>query len=115
MVEGNTIVDNYYGLHGGSEIRNNAIINNTIGVRSGFEILVYNNIYGNSEYNVEFLSIVNANASYNWWGTTDTQAINQTIYDFKNDFTLGKVNFVPFLTEPNSGAMPASIPVVPEY
>jgi hypothetical protein len=44
-------------------------------------------------------------ASNNWWGTTDTQAINQTIYDFKDDFTLGVVTFVPFLTAPNPEAM----------
>ena len=46
-------------------------------------------------------------------GTTDQQAINQTIYDFKDDFTVGTVNFVPFLTAQNSEAIPnpnASIP-----
>ncbi len=42
------------------------------------------------------------NATYNYWGTTDQQAINQTIYDFKNDYNLGSVAFVPFLDLPNS-------------
>jgi len=51
----------------------------------------------------------NIDASYNWWGTTDTQAINLTIYGSKYSFDLGTVSFVPFLTEPNPEA-----PEVPE-
>ena len=69
------------------------------------------------------------NATYNWWGTTDTQAINQTIHDFKNNFNLGIVSFVHFLITPNSQApslntpistpnpsiSPTSTPTVPEF
>jgi hypothetical protein len=43
-------------------------------------------------------------ATYNWWGTTDVAKINQSIYDFKKDFNLGTVAFVPFLTAPNPQA-----------
>ena len=32
------------------------------------------------------LRSTNISATNKWCGTTDTQAINQTIYDFKNDF-----------------------------
>ncbi len=42
--------------------------------------------------------------------------INQSIYDFKNDFNVGTVYFVPFLTEPNPQAMPnpnAPLPTIP--
>jgi parallel beta-helix repeat protein len=46
------------------------------------------------------------NATYNWWGTTDVQAVNQSIYDKKNDFNLGEVSFVPFLSSANPQAMP---------
>ncbi|MCW4003846.1 MAG: hypothetical protein NWE95_08050 [Candidatus Bathyarchaeota archaeon] len=78
-------------------------------------IITYNNFL-NNQYNV-FLkfeppssySSSDINATYNWWGTTDTQTINQTIYDFDNDFTLGTVTFVPFLTSPNPDA-----PIIPE-
>ena len=66
-------------------------------------------------YSFEGIS-TNVNATYNWWGTTDTQAINQTIHDNKNDFNLGTVEFVPFLTAPNPEAMPnpnAPIPTPP--
>jgi hypothetical protein len=48
------------------------------------------------------------NATYNWWGTTDVQVINQTIHDYKNDFNLGNVTFEPFLTEANPSAAPDS-------
>ncbi len=95
-------------------IRNNTIIKNSVGLNlleSPSPIITFNNIYDNNEYSIYLYSgsAADVNATYNWWGTTDTQAINQTIYDFKNDFNLGRVTFVPFLTEPNSAA-----PTVPD-
>ena len=42
--------------------------------------------------------------SYNWWGTTDASAINQTISDYKNNPSVGKVNFTPFLNQSNPQA-----------
>ena len=115
-IEGNLIVDNRLGLSGGIQIRNNTIVNNTLGIQSGFSTLVYNNIYGNG-LNVNFTSSTDANATYNWWGTTDTDKISQTIFDYKNDFRLGRVNFVPILTAPNSAAPSeiTPIPVIPEF
>jgi len=67
--------------------------------------------------------------SNNWWGTTDQQAISNSIYDSKNDFNLGTVNFVPFLAAPNPqapslntpiptphpSASPSTTPAVPEF
>jgi hypothetical protein len=91
-------------------IENNTVTNNAVGIQIGTlyaPAIVDNNIYGNSlnaklsEQASSEINLIN-----NWWGTTDQQAINQTIYDFKDDFTLGTVNFVPFLTAPNSEAMP---------
>jgi hypothetical protein len=46
------------------------------------------------------------NAAQNYWGTINPSAIDKLIYDFNDDFNLGKVNYTPFLTEPNSQAMP---------
>jgi hypothetical protein len=66
-----------------------------------------NNIQNNNQNSIYLKETSNdIEATNNCWGTTDTQAINQTIHDFKNDFNLGKVNFVPFLTEPNPEATP---------
>ena len=56
------------------------------------------------------LGSLDANVTYNWWGASDIVQIGNSIYDSKNDFTLGTVNFVPFLTEPNPQATPTSNP-----
>lgn len=63
--------------------------------------IVQNNFEETSGYKFYWDSSENLNATYNWWGTTDQQTINQSIYDSKNNFNLGTVNFVPFLTAPN--------------
>ncbi len=63
------------------------------------------------------------NATYNWWGTTETQTIDQTIHDNKDDFNLGTVNYAPILTAPNpqtpSISTPTNTPApsasIPEY
>jgi hypothetical protein len=94
-------------------VQNNTISNNYEGlVISSSTNIIYNNIQKNY-WSVDLGSGItnkknpnNINATNNWWGAIDSQAINQTIYDFKNDFTLGTVNFVPFLTELNPQAMP---------
>jgi hypothetical protein len=67
---------------------------------------LFNNFENSTENSVYWSAPNSINASYNWWGTTDTAAINESIHDFKNDFNLGIVNFVPFLTAPNPQAMP---------
>ncbi len=101
-----------------ASIINNTIINNAIGIYIiiGYpQAIVNNNIYSNNDYDLKLSNNAPVDATNDWWGTTDTQAINQTIYDFKDDFTLGTVNFVPFLTSENPEAMPnlnGSIPIL---
>jgi hypothetical protein len=116
-IQRNTITDNV-GL--GIEISvsstsNPTIIDNTISsCRNGISddnndaslTFVGNNLQNNSKYNVYWTATTDLNAESNWWGTTDQSAINNSIYDFNSDFNLGKVTFVPFLTTPNSQAMP---------
>ncbi len=94
-------------------IENNALTDNVIGIAIGFQEgagtvepnIFNNNIYNNQQYNFELNGIgYNVSAINNWWGTTDTQAINQTIYDFKDNSNLGNVSFVPFLDSPNTQA-----------
>ena len=116
-VKNNLVVNNTYGIKTTdlNWIYNNTVANNTVGIfldeSEGTVYLKFNNLMNNTEYNVKATSSCFAvNATLNWWGTTDTQAINQTIFDFKNDFTVCTVNFIPFLTEPNPQA-----PEVPEF
>jgi hypothetical protein len=97
-------------------IQNNTIADNSVGIYvcitnyDSSPTIIYNNIHDNSEYNIQLDEETgnHINASQNWWGTTDISAINQKIYDFEDDFNLGTVDFVPFLTEPNSEAPDAS-------
>ncbi len=111
----NIIVGNNVGISGGtSPVVNNTFAFNNVGiwVGSSLQDISYNNFQDTSGYNIYLGSGVtgNVNAANNWWGTTDTQAINQSIWDFKNDFNLGTVNFIPFLTAPNSAA-----PTIPTF
>lgn len=118
-IERNLVFNNSHGMSIGGmgtispTIRNNTIANNTVGIHVymgsgslGSLTIINNNIQDNSNYSIYLATGVtnNINASLNWWGTIDTQAINQTIFDFKNDSTLGNVTFVPFLTAPNTEA-----------
>ena len=107
-------------------IDSNLITSNTVGIsveRDGgisTPTIQNNNIYSNN-LNLGWGPSNNIDVTNNWWGTTDVQAINQTIGDFKSDFNKGKVNFIPFLTQPNanaptapSGILPSPTPEVPE-
>jgi hypothetical protein len=95
-------------------IRNNTIVRNTVGfsmMYSPTPTIMFNNVYDNNQYSVYVYTGSGAiNASYNWWGTTNTAAINQSIRDFKNDFNLGIVDFVPLLNELNPQA-----PTIPTF
>ena len=102
-------IDFSYSNLAGADVRNCTIVNNSVGIRmypdAGANV-IYSNIEGNG-WSIYLDGVPsNINIPYNWWGTNDTQTINQTIHDSKNDFNLGTVNFVPFLTGPNSQAMP---------
>jgi parallel beta-helix repeat protein len=135
IVTRNLITQNTYGIHinlfGRDEIgalcpliENNTISQNSVGIYltesqyASAPTIMNNNFEGNSNYNIylDQSTSNDVNATHNWWGTTDMVMINQTMHDFKNDFTLGLVNFIPFLTAPNSEAMPnlsASLPASP--
>jgi hypothetical protein len=130
IVEGNLIVNNTDGIqlvvHQGPVspiIRNNTIIDNSNGISlfrqftaATSPVILYNNIYNNTNYNINSDVPDNINATLNWWGTIDTQAINQTIHDYYDDFTKGIVTFVPFLTEANPEAPAPEIPpIIPDF
>jgi hypothetical protein len=120
IITNNLISNNSVGIVVSSQmtILNNTIANSNIGIQlySALATIAYNNIINCTRNSVQLSSVSSAvNATYNWWGTTDTQAINLTIRDYKYDFNLGKVSFVPFLTEPNPEAMPTEIPEFPSW
>ena len=108
-VENNVIANNNYGLSGGGTIRNNNIGNNLVGVDISLASnITQNNILSNTQYNIQ-MSMSNTttvDATNNWWGTIDTQTINQTIRDYKTNPVVGQVTFTPFLTESNPQAPP---------
>jgi hypothetical protein len=111
LIENNTIAGNLIGL----DIYNSPTPPST----ESHPTITNNNIYDNTEYNIYLgfpdgfwylkgstSQASNVEASNNWWGTTDLETINQTIYDSKNQSNLGVVNFVPILTALNPKAIP---------
>lgn len=116
-IEKNVIINNQCGIlmrkNDDSIIQYNTIANNKIGISypTPRQTITGNNIQGNSQYNIQ-AGQTTATAKNNWWGTTDQQAISQTIYDSNDDFNLATIDFVPYLTAPNSNAptIPADIP-----
>jgi hypothetical protein len=63
-----------------------------------------NNLENWTQYSVKTLVSTDVDASNNWWGTTDTHVIEQSIYDQRYDFNLGQVNFQPILPSPDTSA-----------
>ncbi len=115
----NLLFNNSIGIVVSSQmsILNNTLSNCSIGIQlySPTATIAYNNIVNYTQNSVYLSSVLSdVDATNNWWGTTDTQAINLTIRDFKYDFDLGKVNFVPLLTEPNPEA-PSKNLEIPEF
>jgi Predicted solute binding protein len=64
------------------------------------QAIKYNNFVVNhySVYVEAANSTKTVNMQDNYWGTTDTSAISQSIYDYRNDHALAKINYTPFLT-----------------
>jgi hypothetical protein len=93
-------------------IRGNTIINNEFGIsivkisENSVPTIQNNNIYANSQYNLRLGASNDINANPNWWGSTNSTVIDQGIYDYNDDFQVGKVNFVPILNEANPQALP---------
>jgi hypothetical protein len=119
IIQRNVISNNYgYGSEGYHQadislqysnalIQNNTINKSAIGLSidaKSSPTIIYNNIQENTNYNIYSTSQSDLNVTYNWWGTTNTQEIDQKIYDSKYDFHLGTISFNPFLTAPNPEA-----------
>jgi hypothetical protein len=87
-------------------IQKNTFQNNSVAIHNpSSSTVIANNTFQNAQYSIQLeYNAAAVNATYNWWGTTNTTAINQSIYDYNDDFNLGKVTFDPILTAPNSDA-----------
>jgi hypothetical protein len=117
-IQNNVLANNNVGISVTGIIRDNTIANNLVAGIWGplsSSTITQNNIYDNAQ-NVHLTEPDDIEAVNNWWGTTDASAINQTIWDHKNDpSNLGTLNFDPYLTAPNPSApaIPTSIVIPP--
>ncbi|MCW4028286.1 MAG: hypothetical protein NWE92_01385 [Candidatus Bathyarchaeota archaeon] len=102
------------------DIHKNTFANNSVGIEivsCDYQTplnITNNEIYGNTEYNLKLSSRDNRKfdfaVPYNWWGTTDVDAISKSIYDADEDPRLGIVTFTPFIGNA-SGNESASAPI----
>jgi len=83
-------------------IKQNTIVNNSIGILAGnlinSDIISYNNIYNNQIHNFKFItpqSLKDYNVQYNYWGSINESIIDSKIYDYFDDITLSKVIYKP--------------------
>jgi parallel beta-helix repeat protein len=104
-IAGNLIRDNEYGIYLRNEqdtavIKGNAITGNKVGIfNPGYQVTITGNTFTDNElYSIRAGSSA-VSAKDNWWGTSDRAAIGQSIYDSNDDFSLGTVVFVPYLTD----------------
>lgn len=132
LIQNNVIKDSYYGVSssyigGSATIQNNLILNCSVGISLISQAVIQKNTIYNTTtaislkntapainynniltYNQNSVTLVdnplNVNATYNWWGTTDTQAIGLSIHDSKYDLDLCTVNIDPILTAQNAEA-----------
>lgn len=68
-----------------------------------------NNIYCNEPYNmvnVSKVDIPDVDATGNRWGTTDEAAIEESIYDWNDDASLGRIVYQPIASAPVPEAPP---------
>ena len=117
-IEGSTIVNNYgAGIYREPEAYNIYVSNSTIrgNTHSGISghiggYIRYSNIYYNFPYDYENSEGNDVDATYNWWGTINETLIQEYIYDYYDDYSLGRVLFKPFLTAP--ARVPDDIPPI---
>ena len=111
-ITNNLIINNGVGIlfgYLGGVVEENTIAQNQIGIKQNTLsvptlTIIYNN-FENNPFNYYLAGQgFDIEVPQNWWGTTNETTISQTIYDNKNDFNLGTVTFVPFLTTPSSEA-----------
>ena len=125
-IQNNLIISNpvtgvYLGAPQKLVFQDNTITQNRFGFRvmgySNQSTFVNNNIYGNTNLTITLDGSrwpTDMNIPNNWWGTTDTNKIAQSIYDSRTNSGVGTVNFTPVLNSPSENApkLPFTIAVV---
>jgi len=87
------------------QVVSNIIRGNQIGIlvesfhADDVPVVTYNHLYNNSEYDIH-AGKYDIDATYNWWGTTNEAAIEERIYDYYDDYNLGRVLYKPYLVPP---------------
>lgn len=130
LIEENTIGIRFTRMEGPVEITGNTVTRNRLGVflvPSSQNIVDFfepgrtgkpwnvghleirdNNIHANTDYdlNLGIKQKWDLAIAGNWWGTTDTQIIQENIFDRSRDEELGKAIFAPVLQKPAPKAGP---------
>jgi hypothetical protein len=99
-IANNSLVNVQVGSGGAAALEYCNIYNSLVGIRLASGAVKYCNIYNHSEYNVENMAGDDINATYNWWGTVNEALIEDGIYDYYDNYTIGKVLYKPYLTAP---------------
>jgi len=86
-------------------VRSNTITGNKKGVllyQTRGLVLSDNNIYDNTDYNISAATAQDfpVDAKNNWFGTINSDKIDEMIFDQKDDADLGLVTYEPFLRSP---------------
>jgi hypothetical protein len=121
-IERNLISNNKYGISDDTinspTIRYNTVVNNNVGITlldgKGQNYRIEYNTINNEQDLVlrPWTGCPDIDVSNNYWGTTDTSQIDNSIYDYYDDFNLGKVNYQPILNQPNGNAPVSDLPTV---
>ncbi len=93
-------------------ISDNTIRNNQKGIvvsNAPTLTVTNNNLENNGEYSFYLYTGNNIDATSNWWGTNNTQTIENSIWDSTFEPYDGTVNINPILTAPNPQANPNSM------
>ena len=88
------------GVSGDITIVNSKIMGNQQSGIISDSSIHYNSIFGNTPYDLVVESGDNLDASLNWWGTVNETLIQESIYDYYDDFNLGIATYKPYISSP---------------
>lgn len=74
--------------------------NNETGILVSGGSVHLTHIYNNLAFNLKNTGSNTINATHNWWGSTNETLIDGYIYDYYDDYNLGKIFYKPFLPSP---------------